>query len=300
MQVAIACWAARHNLNMSLCFVLLLLALCAVWLPAPAGRWRAGVPLWAVLYGTAVVAALVQGVVTPLGCLVLLLLAALGLAAARSVAPSDLRWLRLALLALAAALTAHQVPGFHNPVAIDALRLSPDTRPFTQYLNFDKGSVGLVLLGCLALRQRPAHAPAAPLLRTTACIWAATTCVVLGLAWALGVVRPDAKWPPQAVLFLSVNLFLTCMAEQALFRTLVQEPLRRTRAGPWGAVLLSATLFGLVHAGGGAPMVLLAGLAGLGHAVAYERTGRIGAAIAVHFGLNAVHFVAFSYPALGA
>lgn len=283
---------------MPLCIALLLLSLCAVWLPAPARGWRVWLPPWAMLYGTAVVAALAQGVVAPQGCIALLLLAALGGAAARTGATAGLRWLGVPLLVLSAALTAHQVPGFHNPVAIDALRLSPDSRPFTQYLNFDKGSVGLLLLGCLALRRRPAQAPAAPLLRTTAWIWAITTCAVLGLAMVLGVVRPDPKWPPQAALFLTVNLLLTCMAEQALFRTLVQQPLRRTRAGPWGAVLLSATLFGLVHAGGGPQMVLLAGLAGLGHAIAYERTGRIEAAIAVHFGLNAVHFLAFSYPVL--
>lgn len=45
-------------------------------------------------------------------------------------------------------------------------------------------------------------------------------------------------------------------------------------------------------------MVLQAGLAGLGRAVAYERTRRIEAPMLAHFGLNATHWLWFTYPAL--
>jgi membrane protease YdiL (CAAX protease family) len=45
-------------------------------------------------------------------------------------------------------------------------------------------------------------------------------------------------------------------------------------------------------------LVLFATLAGLGYAAAYLRSGRIEGAILTHFALNAVHFVAFTYPAL--
>lgn len=268
-------------------FVLLVLAVCAVWLPLPA---------WALLYALAVVAALAQGVLAWPGVAALSVL--LGLAWWTARAQGNSAWLARALLLVwCAALVLHAVPGFHNPVAIDAVRFAPDARPFTQYLNFDKGSVGLVLLALLAPRLRRGDAPG-PWAATTAATWALVTFAVLGLALLLGVVRPDPKLPAQAAQLLVVNLFLTCVAEQAVFRTLVQDPLRRTRIGPWGAVLLSAALFGLAHAGGGAEMVLLAALAGLGHAWVYERTQRIEAPILVHFGLNAVHFLGFSYPAL--
>ncbi len=279
-------------------FLLLLLAICAVWLPRPARGWPARVPPWAVLHVLAVAAACAQGVLDLQATAALALLAVLAVWAARAHGTLRFWPARVLLLAVSAALLAHQWPGFHNPVVIDGVRWSAGAPPFTQHLNFDKGSVGLVLVALLALRLQRGDG-VGRMAAATAVVGAATAAAVLGLAVLAGVVRPDLKWPPQAALFLLVNLFLTCVAEQAVFRTLVQDPLRCTRAGPWGAVLLSALLFGLAHAAGGGRMVLLAGLAGLGHALAYERTRRIEAPILVHFGLNAVHFVGFSYPGLG-
>ncbi len=42
----------------------------------------------------------------------------------------------------------------------------------------------------------------------------------------------------------------------------------------------------------------LATIAGLFYGYAYWKTNRLEASILVHFGLNLIHFVAFSYPAL--
>ena len=284
-------------------FILLILSICAVWAPKPPRGFFAVLPLWTLLYAIAAGLAFVQGIVQPLGIAALLLLFALAAWTARS---QGTRWYGLAwvlLLALSAALALHQVPGFQNPVAISGVRFSDDAVPFTQFLNFDKGSVGQVLLAWLAPRLRRGD-PLGQHARTTACAWSLTTAIVLALAVVGGVVRPDFKWPPQTALFLVTNLFLTCVAEQAMFRTLVQDPLRGaglanalTRRAAV-AMALSALLFGLAHAGGGAWMAGLAGLAGLGHAIVYEKTRRIEAAILVHFGLNAMHFLAFTYPAL--
>jgi membrane protease YdiL (CAAX protease family) len=46
------------------------------------------------------------------------------------------------------------------------------------------------------------------------------------------------------------------------------------------------------------PFILLFG-AGLGYGWVFMRTQRIEAAMAVHFGVNAVHFLLFTYPRLG-
>lgn len=270
---------------MPLTFLLLLLAIGAAWLPRPPRPWP---PAWAVLYGFALAAAVVQGFVRWPGVAVLLLLAGLAWQAARTHKP--LAWGALAVLA--AALLLHRVPGFANPLLLDGVRWSPDARPFTQYLNFDKGSAGLLLVALLA-PHRPAQRVA-----WAAAVGLATVVLVLGLALGLGMVRLDPKWSVQLALFLAVNLALTCVAEEAAFRLLLQEPLAR-RFGVAVAVLASAMLFGLAHAGGGAAMVLLAGLTGLGSALAYALTGRIAAPVLVHFAVNAVHAVGLSYPGLG-
>jgi uncharacterized protein len=74
--------------------------------------------------------------------------------------------------------------------------------------------------------------------------------------------------------------------------------LNEAPAWRWVAVAVPALLFGLAHAGGGAVAGVLAGAAGLGYGLAYAWTRRIETAIVVHFGVNALHFVGFTYPYL--
>jgi uncharacterized protein len=127
-----------------------------------------------------------------------------------------------------------------------------------------------------------------------------TVIAVLGTASAIGYVHWDPKWPPQAWTFLTLNLLFTCVAEEAFFRGVIQEQLtraleRRPRL-VWFPVAVSTLVFALAHASGGLPLVALAALAGLGYSVVYSITRRIEAAILVHFAVNAIHFVGFSYP----
>ena len=52
------------------------------------------------------------------------------------------------------------------------------------------------------------------------------------------------------------------------------------------------------HLAGGWRYAALAAIAGLGYGWAMRRTGRLEAAVLTHFGLNLVHLLLFSYPAL--
>lgn len=285
-------------------FVLLLLAIAVAWWPQPQRGWPGHVPPWALLYGIAVALAWHHGLLRPpaLAALAALFVLATAAAHVQNRALRLLLW--LALAGLCAALALHRVPGFHNPVLLDGVRWSPGAPAFTQRLNFDKGSVGLALLVLLVpAAQGDSRRAVVP----TAAIALATLCGVLGLGWWLGLVRPDLKWNLQLAWFLPVNLLLTCVAEEALFRLLVQDALasrfgapsvRPTAGRAALAVLLSAALFGLAHLAGGPRMALLAGLTGLGAALAYAVTGRLGPAVLVHFAVNAVHALAFTYPAL--
>lgn len=102
------------------------------------------------------------------------------------------------------------------------------------------------------------------------------------------------------VMFLTVNLLFTCVAEEAFFRGFLQENLFKLmkpfRCGPLITVVISGLLFGLVHIGSGMHYVVLSSLVGLGCAYVYLRTKSIEAPILVHFAVNAVHFVGFTYP----
>lgn len=280
-------------------FALLGLAIFAVWLPAVRVASWPPVPPWVPLFAAAVVGGLFAGVLLWAGALSLMVLAAL----AWSSRHAGNRWMRLfatlAVIALSLALMLHVVPGFRNPVVIDAVRFAADSALFTQYANFDKGALGLLLVALMAphvgslgdLRRimRPSLLVALP-----------TVIVVLGAAAAIGYVRWDPKWPPQAWTFLAINLLFTCVAEEAFFRGLVQEQLTRVleRRPRLSAipVVLSTLLFALAHAGGGLAFVGLVALAGFGYSLVYAITRRVEAAILVQFAVNAAHFAGFSYP----
>jgi membrane protease YdiL (CAAX protease family) len=221
---------------------------------------------------------------------------------ARQAPQAWLRALLLILTGLAAFLFAlHRFPGFANPVLLDQVQVSPGAPPYSLRANFDTAAAGIVLMGmfCAPIRRR---ADWFDMLRRVWPVTLATLVAVLGLGCLLGYVRPDLKWPPYAGLFLGLNLLFTCVTEEAFFRGLLLERMARLlgrwRAGAVVAAAMSALLFGLAHARGGAPLVLLATVAGLFYGAAYLRARRIEGAILTHFALNAVHFLAFSYPAL--
>jgi membrane protease YdiL (CAAX protease family) len=160
--------------------------------------------------------------------------------------------------------------------------------------HFDAGLAGLVLVAyyCRPARSwmeiRPAIAP-------TLVIALITTTIVTSLAWAIGYVRPDFKLPSFTGWHLAKILLWTCVLEDALARSsfVATRPSLR-----WLPLLATSALFGLAHAGGGPTFVALAALAGLGYGYAFQLTGRIEAAIAVHLVLNATRFIGFTYPNL--
>lgn len=191
---------------------------------------------------------------------------------------------------LAIALAMHKLPGFNNPIFIKAVTLSDGAAPFTQYANFDKGAVGLILLALLCAGERTrTWSEFGAVMRRSVPVLLVTLVAVLGLATAIGAVRPDVKVSPLTLQFIAVNLFFTVVAEEAFFRGFLQhrlaESMARGPAGAWIAIAVSALLFGAVHLAGGLPYALLATVAGVGYAYSYHLTRRIEAPIVLHVAL---------------
>jgi membrane protease YdiL (CAAX protease family) len=133
-------------------------------------------------------------------------------------------------------------------------------------------------------------------------IYLLTALAVMLLTLALGYVRFDPRWTPLFCVWAPINLLFTCLSEEAFFRGFVQRELaqlgaNRARAAVT-ALVVSALLFGLAHIAGGWKYALAAMFAGLGYGWAFYRTGRVEGSMAVHFALNATHFLLFTYPAL--
>jgi len=126
--------------------------------------------------------------------------------------------------------------------------------------------------------------------------------VAIAAALAAGYVRWDPKLPLWSPMWLWSMVFLTALPEEALFRglfqTWIERWLRGTRSATSVAILVASTVFGVAHLGGGPVYIVLATIAGIGYGWIYASTRSIGAAIAAHAGLNTVHFLLFTYPAL--
>jgi membrane protease YdiL (CAAX protease family) len=276
-------------------FALLLLAVFGLWL---------GRALWMILLAAAVGAAYWTGAMNGLGGVWLALLAVLcvAYANARGTAVRLLLGVSVFLLTLAMALLL--LPGFPRTTLTAAVPLTPGALPYGIGLGFAKVAPAILLLGLINTRRVISWSELGAVLARAAPIWLITVGAVIALTVGLGFTKFEPKWNSLFLLFAVTNLFFTCLSEEAFFRGFVQHELtqagaRRKQAfmAPL-AIALSAVLFGLIHFAGGWKYVLAGVVAGLGYALVYHRTQRIEAAMAAHFGLNAVHFLLFTYPAL--
>lgn len=277
---------------------LLAASLIALWLPPVQLNQRLALPLWTVFFAAACISGMATGLVTLPAVLVLLGFAALCYVG-RMWKPGVVK---VALLVAAGgmtlALSLHRFAGFANPSLVTNMKMGANSPPFTHHLNFDTSAAGLILFAffCVPARTRQEWRDVARQYR----VILGTALVVLLLGLALGVVGIDVKFSSYTLLFIACNLLFTCITEEAFFRGFMQEKLagamQRWQAGPYIALVIAAVLFGIAHARGGPMLILLATIAGLGYGFAYLRSKRIEAAILTHLTLNAVHFIAFTYP----
>lgn len=282
-------------------YVLLGLSILAVWLP-PLRIGSTRVPTWPSLYLIAIGCALAAQVLEWLSLLPILALAALCWLACTTDRRDLAHGSTACAVVLALLMALHLAPGFHNSTLYYGVHFTDDSAAFTSYLNFDKASAGLFLLAAFGRRMSTRDDARATLARTAVAALS-TTCVVLAIAYLLGSIAFAPKLPPWWAAFLAANLLFTCVAEEAFFRGVLQERIAQMRGESIVlavvAVVISAALFGLVHLGAGPAQASLAGTAGLGYALAYQWTRRVETPIVAHFGLNAAHFIFFTYPYIG-
>lgn len=243
-----------------------------------------------ILLGVALLTALWLERLSPVAALVSL--AGLLLAWRTPGLPQPLRGVALTLVLLwAMALTLHLVPGFDNLKVLDRVQAGPASVPFTLYLNLDKPLIffGLLLAWPALLgpggtmRWRPLALLILPL------------AALLITAWQLGALKPDVGLPHWWWLFAFNNLVFTCVAEEALFRGLIQQGVA-SRSKPWLGLLVASLLFGSAHLAGGPLLVLFAALAGACYGLAFQLSGRLSVAILLHFLFNFAHLALFTYP----
>jgi membrane protease YdiL (CAAX protease family) len=283
-------------------FALLLLAVIGLWVHRIV--WQSALAL-------AIAAGYYTGAVTGPAVLWLALLTALAMSYAALRPRALTRRLKLmqallgiAFTAFALALALNRFPGFPRTSLTGDIVLSPGAAPYNLGLGFPKVVTGILILGLInpLLEFVRSWRELGDVLKKVLPVFAVTVVVVMIATLAMGYVAFDPKWTSLFFAWAIANLFFTCLAEEAFFRAFVQNELAaaggRTSLAYHVAVGVSAVLFGLAHLGGGWMYAFAATLAGLGYSIAYHRTGRVEAAMAVHFGVNTVHFLLFTYPRL--
>ncbi|MFG6178482.1 CPBP family intramembrane glutamic endopeptidase [Halomonas sp. THAF12] len=206
-------------------------------------------------------------------------------------------WGRVAAwLAASAVLVVHAWPGDLGVALVEESALKPGSVPFDLVFHPDKVLVAWSLLGWLPLFGQSALPAGAPRPWWTMPLLAvAGVLSLMGLAVALELVAWQPGLTPWFAAFAVANLLNTCVAEELLFRGVLQRWLVARLGGALG-LTAAAALFGLAHFPGGAGFVAVAAGAGLLYGLVYRWTGRLAWAVLVHWGVNLVHFTLFTYP----
>lgn len=290
---------------MLLPYVWLSLAIVWLWLPpqtsARGGPWsRFGIS--AVWLALAIPHACAIGIVSVVGVVAIAIFGLLCYAYSRETSGPLSPLLALATIGFSLALMAHVVPGFSNTLIVRDAVLTPGAVPYTLFMNFDKGQIGLFLLafGPPLIASRPDWMA---MLKTALPVASVLIVLLMVCALLIGQVRLEPKWPGFLTVWLWSNLLFTCAAEEAVFRGVIQRQLQgRAPAGmssrSIGGLIGAASIFGAAHYAGGLWSVVLATIAGLGYGWVFWRTNRIEASMLTHFLVNTAHILGFTYPAL--
>lgn len=274
-------------------FILLFLTVLSLWLPT-----KSGVQPWKPLFLLTLVSGIYTGAANIIAAISIVILYGL-ISIYGKVSPrlKPLFW--LLVFALAFTFELHLIPGFHNLLILDKVKITADAMPYTLYLNFDKTIAGLLIIG-LTLQRVKSLANFKLMLKQLFVRLPLVLLIILILSYAFGYVRFEPKLAPQLWLWMISNLFFTCIAEEGLFRGFFQEYLSsfKYKYAEYVAIVIPALFFGAIHFPGGIKYVILATVAGSLYGWIYKVTCRIEASMLAHFTLNLTHILFFTYPAL--
>lgn len=196
------------------------------------------------------------------------------------------------------ALAAHLLPGFNNLQVLNNVTKSADSIPFSMYLNFDKAMIIFVILilsPSILLNNKSVSFYALKRNSQLLSVVVVSFMAIFSLAITLSLIKVDLNIPSWWWVFALNNLLLTCVVEEVFFRGYIQQKLTILFT-PIIGLCITSILFGIAHFAGGFQYVIVAVIAGLLYGLVYLKTGKIGYAIIVHFSLNIIHLVLFTYP----
>ncbi|MCP4158777.1 MAG: CPBP family intramembrane metalloprotease [Deltaproteobacteria bacterium] len=289
------------TLQNSFVYGLLTLALISLWLPKKTDLFS--IRIWYIFCAAAIGGGLLFGYLQLSGVVSIFIL---GISCYLAGSEQQIKPVRIIagclMFVLSVGLTMHIIPGFSNPKVIEGVVISEGGIPYSKYLNFDKTVVGLFIIGLTFNNLLSTLRDCLDMIKKIIFPTCITILVILIISYAFGYVRFDPKWSSLFWFWIWTNLFFTCIAEEAVFRGIIQryiiEGLKKYRYGAKAGLVIAAVLFGAAHYSGGLKYVILATVAGICYGAVYLRTGQVEASILTHLIFNTTHFIFFTYPAL--
>lgn len=202
----------------------------------------------------------------------------------------------IALSLLALAFSLHIIPGFKPELLFYREPFGLSNFPYKLNANLDKALAGFAIL--VALGQKESWCVSTKTL--TQILYVAF--VLFAFSFLLGA-QLDPKFGQLTFAFIFFNLFVTCIAEEAFFRLVIQNSIHKISKGligGWLAVLITALVFMLAHfhTGEGATQrLLLIFIAGIIYGGIYLKSKCFGSAVLAHFSINMIYFSFFTFPA---
>lgn len=201
--------------------------------------------------------------------------------------------LQITFFLFTVALLIHKVPGINNPLVIAPTQISANAVSFSKYLNFDKMWVGITLF-CLLNKS---YLKQTFWLKSKDILLISTVFLIcFSVATLQGLVEVDLKIHQTTLIWALSNLFITCVAEEVVFRQYLQDGIKKLTSNHWLAIALSGGLFGLVHIPAGPTYAIIATILGLTYGYIYQQNRNIYQPILLHFLFNFLHFTLFTYP----
>jgi len=200
------------------------------------------------------------------------------------------------ILAMTFIFVLHLSPGFNNILVINKVRISKLSTPFSMNLNFDKIAAGIILFINSDLYKKEKGPDVKSAIVTLWLLFlCSATIMIAGLL--SGYVRYNFKIPDILLLWSINNLFFVCLSEEVIFRGFIQKKIGEFSSSGYFTIVLASLIFGLAHYKWGIAHIILASVAGCFYGFVYQKTERIWCSMLVHFGLNLIHIIFFTYPA---
>jgi membrane protease YdiL (CAAX protease family) len=208
----------------------------------------------------------------------------------------------LAIVTITILLLIHKIHGYNNWQILPDVKLSDNSTNYSFWLNFDKPIIGFLLLLFIYKPIRKLADWKEIFKKEYLPFYLKSILILLTLGIFSSYLVFDLKTIDFGFLALwsFKMLFFTVIIEELFFRFFIQNNIIKSLGNIKNAkiigVIISSLIFGVFHLPAGILFALLAFVAGLIYGGIYLKTNRLESAILLHFLVNFIHLIFFSYP----